>query len=175
MFSSPELNLNQANIPPGGTVVDLGSGVGAYALAAAKLVGPHGKVIAVDIHKDALGRVRNEAAIEGLSNVSTIWADLESPHGSRLADGVADRVTVANVLFLADDKTAIVREAARVCKRSGFVLVVDWSGSHGGLGPTEDMIVSRQFVIDSAEAEGLEFAKEIKAGEYHFGLLFKRP
>lgn len=175
MFSSPELNLNQANFSAGMTVVDLGSGVGAYSLAAAALVGTHGKVIAVDVHKDALGRLRTEAEVAGFGNISTVWADLESPHGSRLADGIADRVIVANVLFLSEDRPAIIREAARVCKRGGFVLFVDWTHSHGGIGPTDDMLIKRSDIIEYAEANQLELSKEIKAGEYHFGLLFKRP
>jgi ubiquinone/menaquinone biosynthesis C-methylase UbiE len=175
MFSSPELNLNQANFTPGMTVVDLGSGIGSYSLAAAALVGSHGKVIAVDVHKDALGRLRTEAEVAGFANVSTVWADLESPHGSRLADGIADRVIVANVLFLSSDRPAIIREAARVCKRGGFILIVDWTHSHGGIGPTAEMVVSRSEIVELAEANELELSKEIKAGEYHYGLLFKRP
>jgi hypothetical protein len=37
------------------------------------------------------------------------------------------------------------------------------------------MVVSRSEIIEHAEAHQLELSKEIKAGEYHYGLLFKRP
>jgi ubiquinone/menaquinone biosynthesis C-methylase UbiE len=175
MFSSPELNLNQINITPGMTVADLGAGVGAYSIAAAKLVEKHGKVIAVDVQKEMLGRLAQEAAHAGYTNVTTLWADIETPHGSRLADNLADRVLISNVLFLAEDKAAIMKEAARICKSGGFVLVIDWSESFGGMGPTPEMIVKRETISELAEANGLDFSKEIEAGEHHYGLLFKKP
>lgn len=175
MFSSPELNLNQININPGMTVVDLGGGTGAYSVAAAKLVGGHGKVIAVDIQKESLARLIVDAKHAGLLNISTLWADIEAPHGSRLADGVADRVVVANVLFLSEDRASIIKEATRICRAGGFILFVDWVESFGGIGPTPEMVVSRSSISEHAEANGLEFSKEIQAGEHHYGLLFKKP
>ena len=53
------------DITPGSTVVDLGSGSGAYVYEVCKVNGPHGRVIAVDIDKDKLEMVVSAAKIGG--------------------------------------------------------------------------------------------------------------
>lgn len=68
-FSEPQKNIEQLELKPGERVADLGCGVGAYSLAAAPLVGVDGKVYAVDIQKDLLERLRQEADRQGWRNM----------------------------------------------------------------------------------------------------------
>lgn len=156
------------------TVADLGCGVGMYSIAAARLVGEHGTVYAIDIQKDVVGRVQSLAEAERLTAIKTMWADIEAPRGSQLADASVDRVIVANVLFLATEREAIIAEAFRILKHGGFAVIIDWTDSHGGLGPTPEMLVSQQQATAMAEAAGFSHAHTINAGEHHYGLLFKK-
>jgi ubiquinone/menaquinone biosynthesis C-methylase UbiE len=173
-FSSPDLNLAPLNVLPGMIVADLGAGTGAYARAAAKMVGTHGKVYAIDVQKELLGRLKAEADHEGLANIEYVWGDVEVPAGTHLKEASVDRVIIANLLFQVEDKAAVMKEAARILKPGGFVLVVDWTDSHGGLGPVQDMVVTADMARALGEAAGLEHSRGSAAGDHHYGLLFKK-
>src|ERR1700733_11030202 len=74
-----------ANLRPGEVVVDLGSGGGLDVFLAAKMVGPEGRAIGIDMTPEMLGRARANAERQGLSNVEfherTI-DNLQLPDGS---------------------------------------------------------------------------------------------
>ncbi|HET7093793.1 MAG TPA: methyltransferase domain-containing protein, partial [Thermomicrobiales bacterium] len=67
--------LADAGIAPGMTVLDIGSGAGDVAFAAADLVGPYGRVIGVDLNPAILEMARARAAAEGRHNVEFIAGD----------------------------------------------------------------------------------------------------
>ncbi|MDO8590405.1 MAG: methyltransferase domain-containing protein, partial [bacterium] len=68
MFSDPQKNIEQFGLQPGGLVADLGSGAGFYTIAAARAVGNSGRVYAIDILKDMLQKIKNEAQRSGIHN-----------------------------------------------------------------------------------------------------------
>lgn len=106
----------------GERVVDIGSGAGMDSLIAARMVGPLGRVVGVDM-TDAMQRKaeasRNEA---GLSNV-----EFRKGFGEELPvpDGWADVVISNGVFNLLPDKLAATREMARVLKPGGRLQVAD--------------------------------------------------
>ena len=173
MFSNPEQNIEKVHIDPGMKVADLGSGAGAYSIAAGKLVGPSGRIYAVDVQKDLLEKLKHESLEQGLSNIELIWGDLDEPNGTKLANDVVERVIIANVLFQVEDKDSVMEETKRILKPKGKVLFVDWSDSFGGLGPQESDIVRPDVARTLFEAHGFEFEKEIEVGDHHYGLIFK--
>jgi len=103
-------------------VVDCGSGSGADALIAARLVGPGGRVIGVDMTPEMLAKARANAELAGLSNVEFRAGMLEAlPVDDRWAD-----VVISNgVLNLVPDKAAALREMHRVLRPGGRLLLVD--------------------------------------------------
>ena len=101
-FLHPERTLAELEIRPGMVVADFGCGGGYFSIPAARLVGEGGKVFAVDVQKQAVDHVRSRANLDHLLNVETVWADLETPKGSRLHDAAADLVIIANILFQAE-------------------------------------------------------------------------
>lgn len=173
MFSNPEQNIEKVHIDPGMKIADLGSGAGHYSIAAAKLVGPSGNVYAVDVQKELLEKLKNESLQQGISNIELIWADLDEPMGTKLADNLVDRVIIANVMFQVEDKDALLAEAKRILKPKGKVLFVDWSDSFGGLGPQDSDIIRADVARTMFESEGFEFEKDIETGDHHYGLIFK--
>jgi enediyne biosynthesis protein CalE5 len=70
--------VDLAAIGPGDTVLDVATGYGEPALTAARIVGPAGRVVAVDIAADMLAFGRERAAHSGLANVEFIEADAEA-------------------------------------------------------------------------------------------------
>lgn len=173
-FAHPERNVALLGITPGMIVADFGAGSGAYVFECAKLVGDTGHVYAIDVQKELLRKIHNEAIRKNLSNVSIVWGDVEAVHGSKLAEVSVDIVIISNMLFQAEDKRAVFREAHRVLKDEGILVVIDWSDSFGGLGPRAADIVTKDAVMDIAARERFNLHEDFHAGAHHYGLMGKK-
>lgn len=178
MFSDPQKNLEQFDVTPPMIVGDFGSGSGHYSLALAKMVGDGGRVYAIDIQKELLSKLKNEAAKNHIFNIDVIWADFETPLGSHLKDKTLDRAVVSNVLFQINDKGNFIKEVERVLRPSGKVLVIDWSDAPAagaeGVGPDKKNILAKDACRKLFEKNGFVFEREINAGEHHYGFIFSK-
>lgn len=174
MFSDPERNIEQAGLIDGNVVADLGAGSGFYALAAAKAVAPHGKVCAVDVQRDMLDRLKKEANRLHIRNIDIIAGDLEHLGGTKMRELSADAVIVSNTLFMIEDKKSLFLEAKRVLKQKGKLLLIEWSGSFGQMGPHAGHVVYKDEAMKLALAAGFVFDREISAGAHHYGIIFRK-
>lgn len=172
MFSNPRANVGDFGLIPGMTVADFGAGIGTYALEMARLVGDGGKIYAIDVQKDLLDRLAAEAKSQHLFNLEVIWGNVEKPGGTKLKDSAVSVAVLANVLFQADAKYSLVLEAKRILKPGGRVIVIEWSGSFGGIGPRADQVLSPEEAKKIFAEAGLSFQSGFAAGEHHYGLIF---
>lgn len=172
-FAHPMRNVEFLGIEPGMLVADFGSGSGAYVLAIAERLQGFGHVYAVDVQRDLLRRTANEAAKQGLKTVEVIWADLEMPNASKLASNTLDVVLISNLLFQVPDKQALLREARRILKKTGRLIIIDWSDSFGNMGPIKEDVVKKDAMLVLAQKTGFELADEFPPGDHHYGLIFR--
>lgn len=170
-FTDPLQVIAALGVYEGMTIADLGAGIGAYTLPLAEKVGESGRVYAVEVQKDFLINIKNEAAARGLKNVELLWGDIERVGGTKIKDNTVDAVIISNVLFLTEDKSGLLREAKRILKTFGKLLIIDWSDSFNNLGPTPDMVVTKESARALCEAEGFAVKEEIPAGEHHYGFI----
>lgn len=104
------------------TVLDLGCGAGLDSIFAARMVGPAGKVIGVDLTPEMIGKAGANARTVGAENVEFRQGDLEC---LPVADGTVD-VAVSNGVFnLCPDKPKVVAEVFRVLRAGGRLLMAD--------------------------------------------------
>jgi ubiquinone/menaquinone biosynthesis C-methylase UbiE len=130
-------------------------------------------VFAVDVQKDLLQKLKNTAQAERIFNIEIIWGNVEKLGGTKIRDGFIDLALVSNLLFQIEFKKDFVREIKRILKRTGRVLVVDWSDSFGGMGPQPEAVMPEVEAKKLFEEAGFVFQKSISAGDHHYGLIFK--
>lgn len=172
MFIKPSQIVNSLPVEDGMLIAEFGSGAGDFSLDLARRA-PEGKVYALDVQAGTLSALSSKADSAGVYNIETIHCDLERENGSTLPDNHLDIVLIPNVLFQADDRKAFLREAYRVLKKGGRLMVLDWDEGEG-LGPQKEMRVTADQVQKEAEEQGFETKKEIDAGRFHWALLFKK-
>ena len=119
-------------VEPGGSWAEIGAGDGAFTLALADLLGPGGRILAIDRDRGALER--NEAAMHArfpAVTLTAVVADFTRP--LPLGQGELDGLLAANSLhFVARDAQAdVIRSLATHLKPGGRFVVVEYDADRG--------------------------------------------
>jgi ubiquinone/menaquinone biosynthesis C-methylase UbiE len=126
---SPERLLRKLGLKRGMVFVDVGAGTGFFSLPAAALVGPLGKVHALDVEPLMLEKLR--------AKVPPPWVEPARCGEERLplGDGVADLVFACFVLHEAEAPADSLKEMGRVAKPRVPIVVVEWAKRRQPEGP----------------------------------------
>lgn len=176
-FSDPRAIVTQLDITSGQQVADLGAGSGAYSLALAEKFKTRGAAIdifAVEVQKRMVERLGSEAEQRAITTIHPIWGDIEEEKGTKLRHESIDWVFIMNTLFIVEHRKGLLREAHRILKSGGRLVVVDWSESFGGIGPKEDQVIKESTAKLLVEEAGFIFEHSVDVGEHHYGFIARK-
>jgi|GEM_PF-6044519 len=168
---SPVKILREIGVSGDSYVADFGCGPGVFALPAATLT--DGVVYAIDIRQDVLAHCMREASHENIDNIVPRHANLERDRGSELDSESVDFVIMRKVISQNENKGRLFREAHRVLKESGTLLVIGWvDGSPVGL--AQEDLVSPESMRSLARGADFRDPRGIILNVHHFGIVFSK-
>jgi ubiquinone/menaquinone biosynthesis C-methylase UbiE len=152
VWQQPQGLVDALGIHPGMSVADIGTGTGYLLPYLSRAAGSDGLVYAVDVSPNMLEWVRERAARESLSNVSTVAAG-----GARtgLASQSIDRAIMINVWHHVEQPEAYAADLLRSLKPGGVLLIVESRpDTHEADGPPAHYRMPAQTVIEQLEQAG---------------------
>lgn len=171
-FMDPQKIVSSLGVDRDQTVADFGAGAGYFAVPLSKLVLPKGKVYAIDILPGALEVLKKKADVENITNIDFIRADLEKDHSTDIPDSSVDLALVVNTLFQMSNKANLFREAKRILKANGKLVVIDWMPGNTAVGPADAERVSLDQVRVASLINGFKQIKYWLPDAYHYGFIF---
>jgi SAM-dependent methyltransferase len=117
------LLLQELRLEPGMDVADVGAGTGYYARRMAPLVGPEGKVYAVDVQPEMVAMLREAAARPGLGNIVPVQAGVDDP---KLAPGSIDIALMVDVYHELEYPHEVLTRLVQALKPGGRLVFVEY-------------------------------------------------
>ncbi len=166
--------LNKMPVWEGISIADFGSGSGIFTIELAKRLNNNGHILAIDILEKPLAFLIENAKRQNVAHlINTKICDLENKSLGRDLQSGFDVVTIVNMLFQVKDKENVLKEAKRVLKDSGFLVIVDWEiykiPMSQNLYP-----VNKKELIKVVEKIGFGLKEEVRLSNTHFGLIFTK-
>jgi ubiquinone/menaquinone biosynthesis C-methylase UbiE len=109
--------FREAGMTAGQRVLDLGAGVGDVAMIAARIVGPSGDVVAIELDARTIDRARRRAVEAGVHNIDFVQMDIDKYSGDASFDAVVGRY----ILQFLPDPVATLRSVRRQLRPGGIV------------------------------------------------------
>ena len=92
--------------------------------------------------------------------------------GDKIESSSLDTAFLINTLSQSHKRVEILREAIRLLKKDGKLIVVEWKNTALPLGPPPEERVRIDNMKMAAQKLGLKLEEEFFAGQYHYGLIF---
>ena len=147
-------------------VADIGSGPGWLTIPLAKYL-YMGTCYAVDIQEKMLEHVKKQGKKARLGNIETV---VSKANQIPLDDESLDGVVLSNVLNEASRPKTLIKESARLLKKSGWMAIVEWLPVEGKakIGPAASKRLSQQEMREAAETIGLKtlFSRHLTPHRY---------
>jgi ubiquinone/menaquinone biosynthesis C-methylase UbiE len=171
-WQKPEAVLRMLAIEDGQTLADLGCGTGYFTVLLSALVGPAGKVYAVDIEQAMLDHVMSREDLPALDNVVPVLAEPADP---LLPENEIDLILTVNTWHHINGRIKYLKKLQRALKPHGRLVIVDWREGDLPMGPPAGHKLDRDKVIKELAKAGWELTTEGTALAYQYVLIFRSP
>ncbi len=167
--------LKELGLQENSVFLDMACGRGAYSLAAARQVGAHGRVYAVDLWQEGIEDLREQARARGIQNIRAIV----TPAGAcnEIENASVDVCLLATALhdmLQTQDADAALAEAARVLKQAGHLIVIEFKKIAGPPGPSVKVRLTAEEVEALVIPHGFKKDRLVEVGPYNYLVGFSR-
>jgi ubiquinone/menaquinone biosynthesis C-methylase UbiE len=167
----PDEALNLIGIPKGGTVADVGAGVGYYSAKLAKRVGPEGKVYANDIQEGMIERLRQNMAAQHITNVISVLGTEDDP---KLPKDQMDIVMLVDVYHEFSKPVQMIDHIRDSLKPGGRLILLEYRAEDPSVPIRPEHKMSVKTVRQELEPQGLKFQKSIEKLPWQHIIIFTK-
>src|ERR1017187_4799778 len=164
LWLPPHEVIAALGIQPGDVVADIGAGTGYFALPLARVLGPKGKVCAVDAQTEMLSLLKEKLDLARVSNVEPVCAEGDR---TEIPDAACTLVFLANVWHEFEDRDAVLREVQRILSPGGRVAILDWrTDVDPAHGPPLAHRIAPADAVEEMRLAGFEQLSSSEVGRY---------
>ena len=167
----PQLAIDALGIKPGQTVADLGAGSGYYSFRIAPLVGPTGRVLAIDIEPKMLEVIAERAGREHVTNIATVRSSERDPN---LAPHSVDLLFMVDVYHELEYPYEVLTKVREALKPGGRVALIEYRAEDPEvlIKPVHKM--SERQVRREMQAAGFKHVKTVRTLPLQHLIVFER-
>jgi SAM-dependent methyltransferase len=169
-WQKPDEVVAAMRLSPGDVVADVGAGAGYFALRLAQVVGPTGRVHALDVEPRLAAVLVDRAREAGLANVHSVVSRDEQP----LPPEPCRAILLVNAFHHFPDGAGALRALADRLAPDGRIVLVEFHEGELPLGPPPDHKVTRARILSDVAAAGLEVEREETFLPYQHYLVLRR-
>jgi len=153
----PSQMLGQIDLKSGMVVCDMGCGNGFYSLTLAEMVGPSGKVLAVDIQPEMLQLLSRRAASAKIENIDMILGTVIDP---KLPVGEVDLVLMVDVYHEFSDPQAMLAAIRKSLKPTGKIALVEYREEDPSVPIKPEHKMSKRQILKEYDANGFKVGSQ---------------
>jgi ubiquinone/menaquinone biosynthesis C-methylase UbiE len=163
--------LQALHLEAGDTVCDMGCGNGFYTLRIAKVVGEHGKVIAVDIQREMLELLKERAAAERITNIEPVLGTVVDP---KLPANSIDVVLLVDVYHEFSHPKQMLAAIRKSLKPTGRVALVEFRAEDPNVPIKPLHKMSKAQIMKEFSANGFKLVEEFDKLPWQHLMFFQR-
>lgn len=165
------LMLANLGVKRGMTICDMGCGNGFYSLQLAKMVGPDGKILAVDIQPEMIKFLKERAEKEGVENIEPIQGTLIDP---KLPEGEVDLILCVDVYHEFSHPEHMLRAMRKSLAPKGLLALVEYRGEDRDVPIKPEHKMTKKQIMKELPPMGLKLAKEFDKLPWQHLMFFER-
>lgn len=164
----PDELLRAVGLQSGQTLADIGCGPGFFSLPAAEIVGPGGKVFAVDVQQEMVTAVQQRARDAGLRNLE---AQRVNEMEMALPVASADIILLAFVTHELAQRSLYLHRLRPLLRAGGRLVILEWEKHPTPMGPPQEERLSAEEVTSDIQAAGFAVTERRSLNEAHYLLI----
>ena len=166
-----DLLVEAMQLKPKEVVADIGAGSGYFCWRMAKLVGPEGRILAVDIQQEMLDDLEKRAGISGVENVQTVRGEVHDP---KLEPDSCDLILLVDVYHEFSHPVPMLAAMRTALKPDGVVALVEFRGEDPEVPIKTEHKMSKDQIKKEWEANGFSLDREFDGLPWQHLMFWKR-